>query len=136
MFPIERTKYPKYTLCFCILCVNFDVFILFIYRRKDFSMLNYQFLLSLVFIIISTKLLGLVSRKVHMPQVVGALLAGLILGSSILNVVGETSFIQQTSEIGVIVILFLAGLETNLTEIRRYLFEYGFIESTNNRSEY
>jgi Kef-type K+ transport system membrane component KefB len=54
-----------------------------------------------------------------MPQVVGALVAGLILGPSILNVVGETVFIRQTAEIGVIVILFLAGLETDLKEIKQ-----------------
>lgn len=82
-------------------------------------MLNYKFLLSLAFILISTKMLGLASRKIKMPQVVGALLAGLILGPSILNIVEETVFIRQTAEIGVIVILFLAGLETDLKEIRR-----------------
>jgi len=82
-------------------------------------MLDYQFLLSLAFILVSTKLLGLVSRKIHMPQVIGALMAGLILGPSILNIVHETTFIEQTAEIGVIVILFLAGLETNIKEIRK-----------------
>ena len=81
-------------------------------------MLNYHFLLDLAFIIISTKVLGMVSRKVQMPQVVGALLAGLILGPSILNVVNETTFIKQTAEIGVIVLLFSAGLETDLKEIK------------------
>ena len=82
-------------------------------------MLNYKFLLSLAFILISTKMLGLASRKIKMPQVVGALLAGLVLGPSVLNIVEETVFIRQTAEIGVIVILFLAGLETDLKEIKK-----------------
>ena len=41
---------------------------------------TYRYLLDLAIILISTKLLGLLTRRVQMPQVVGALLAGLILG--------------------------------------------------------
>ena len=40
---------------------------------------SYQFILDVAVILIFTKTLGLVSKKFHMPQVVGALLAGLIL---------------------------------------------------------
>ena len=42
---------------------------------------TYRYLLDLAIILISTKLLGLLTRRVQMPQVVGALLAGLILGT-------------------------------------------------------
>ena len=41
---------------------------------------TYRYLLDLAIILISTKLLGLLTRRVQMPQVVGALLAGLVLG--------------------------------------------------------
>ena len=40
----------------------------------------YRYLLDLAIILLSTKVLGLLTKKVQMPQVVGALLAGLILG--------------------------------------------------------
>ena len=43
---------------------------------------SYSFLLFLAIIMISTKVLGLFSRKIHMPAVVGALAAGVILGPS------------------------------------------------------
>ena len=48
---------------------------------------SYNFLLFLAIILISTKVLGLVSKRVHMPQVVGALLAGIILGPSFLGII-------------------------------------------------
>ncbi|MDU4936104.1 MAG: cation:proton antiporter, partial [Peptostreptococcaceae bacterium] len=47
-------------------------------------MLSYKFLLDLALILLSTKVLGLITRKFQMPQVVGALLAGLILGPAML----------------------------------------------------
>ena len=40
---------------------------------------SYSFLLFLAIIMISTKILGLFTRKIHMPAVVGALVAGVIL---------------------------------------------------------
>ena len=43
---------------------------------------SYSFLLFLAIIMISTKVLGLFSRKIHMPAVVGALAAGVLLGPS------------------------------------------------------
>jgi Kef-type K+ transport system membrane component KefB len=75
---------------------------------------SYRFLLDLALILIATKLLGLLSRQFQMPQVVGSLLAGLIFGPAILNLIRETDFIDKTSEVGVIVLMFAAGLETDI----------------------
>lgn len=80
--------------------------------------MSYNFLLDLALILLSTKLLGLLTRKVNMPQVVGALLAGLILGPACFGVLQETEFITQLAEIGVIVLMFTAGLETNIKELK------------------
>ncbi|WMC93533.1 cation:proton antiporter [Kineothrix sp. MB12-C1] len=79
----------------------------------------YRFLLDLAIILLSTKILGLVTKKFHMPQVVGALLAGLILGPAMLNVITETEFIQDTAELGVIVLMFCAGMETDVNELKK-----------------
>ena len=49
-------------------------------------MLSYNYLFDLALILLSTKVLGLVTKKFSMPQVVGALLAGLILGPAMLNI--------------------------------------------------
>ncbi len=80
---------------------------------------SYDYLLDLAIILLSTKLFGLLTRKVRMPQVVGALLAGLILGPACFGVLEQTEFIKQTSEIGVIVLMFCAGLETDIDELKR-----------------
>ena len=82
-------------------------------------MTSYHFLFDLALILLSTKLLGLLTRRVQMPQVVGALLAGLILGPAMLNILKETDFISQTAEIGVIVLMFTAGLETDFKEMKK-----------------
>lgn len=79
---------------------------------------GYGFLFDLALILLSTKLFGLVTRKFKMPQVVGALAAGLILGPAMLNVLQETDFITKLSEVGVIVLMFTAGLETDIQELK------------------
>lgn len=81
--------------------------------------MNYDYLLYLAIILLSTKLLGLVTQRAHMPQVVGALFAGLILGPACLNLIHDTGFLGQVSEIGVIVLMFMAGLETDTQELKR-----------------
>lgn len=84
---------------------------------------SYSFLLFLAIIMISTKILGLFSRKIHMPAVVGALAAGVILGPSGLSMItldGDTGiFLEEMAEIGVILLMFNAGLETDLGELKK-----------------
>lgn len=81
--------------------------------------MNYDYLLYLAIILLSTKLLGLATRKAHMPQVVGALLAGLFLGPAFFNLIHDSQFLNQVSEIGVIVLMFMAGLETDTEELKK-----------------
>lgn len=82
-------------------------------------MQSYHYLLDIALILLSTKVLGLVTKRFQMPQVVGALLAGLILGPAMLNVIKETDFLTQVSELGVIVLMFSAGLETDIKELKK-----------------
>ncbi|MDH6366534.1 MULTISPECIES: cation:proton antiporter [unclassified Breznakia] len=81
--------------------------------------MSYHYLLDLAAILISTKILGLFTKKVAMPQVVGALLSGLILGPMGLNFLQETDFIIQVSEVGVIILMFSAGLESDVKELKK-----------------
>lgn len=81
--------------------------------------MEYGFLFSLAIILLSTKIFGLASEKVHMPQVVGALIAGVILGPSVLGWVGQDDFILKASELGVIILMFTAGLDTDLKELKK-----------------
>lgn len=78
-----------------------------------------QFLLNLAIILLATKFLGLLTKQFQLPQVVGALLAGLLLGPAVLNILEETEFIQKVAQIGVIVLMFGAGVETDISELKK-----------------
>ena len=80
--------------------------------------MDYTYLLLLAIILLFTKLFGLATEKIHMPQVVGALLAGVILGPSGFGVLESSDFLVKTAEIGVILIMFLAGIDTDLEEMK------------------
>lgn len=82
-------------------------------------MLSYGFLFDLGLILLSTKLLGILTKRFKLPQVVGALLAGIVLGPAVFNVLQETEFIQQMAELGVIILMFCAGLETDAKELKK-----------------
>lgn len=81
-------------------------------------MSSYNYLMELAIILLCTKFLGLLTKRVQMPQVVGALLAGLVLGPAGLGILVETSFIHEVAEIGVIVLMFCAGMETDIKELK------------------
>ncbi len=80
---------------------------------------NYQFLFDIAVILLSTKILGLLTRRIHMPQVVGALAAGLIMGPACLGILTENDFIKLTAELGVIVLMFCAGMQTDIDELKK-----------------
>lgn len=87
--------------------------------RKEVGKMDYKFLLDIAIILASTKILGLFTKKVNMPQVVGALLAGVILGPACVGVLTETDMIQNMAELGVIVLMLCAGMETDIEELKR-----------------
>lgn len=79
---------------------------------------TYGYLLSLALILLFTKIFGLMTAKVHLPQVVGALLAGIILGPSCIGILEESDFLVKTAEIGVIMLMFIAGIDTDIDELK------------------
>ena len=72
---------------------------------------------DLAIIILFAKLFGLLAKKLKAPQVVGEIIAGLIIGPSILGLVEQSDFITQMAEIGVLLLMFSAGLETDLKDL-------------------
>ncbi len=72
---------------------------------------------DLAIIIVVAKAFGLVARKLHAPQVVGEIVAGLIIGPGLLNLVELNDFLSICSGIGVVLLMFSAGLGTNLKEL-------------------
>lgn len=78
---------------------------------------SYAVFKDLAIIIIAAKFCGILARKCKAPQVVGEIIAGLIIGPSILGWVNQSDFLAQMAEIGVILLMFSAGLETDLKEL-------------------
>lgn len=86
-------------------------------REAKKSMQPYAIFKSLCIIIVAAKLFGIAARKLKAPQVVGEIIAGLIIGPSVLGLVDQSDFLAQMAEIGVVLLMFSAGLQTNLHDL-------------------
>lgn len=79
-----------------------------------------HFLGQLILILVTTALLGQLFSRLNMPAVIGQLLSGILLGPAILGWVHPSSVISLFSEFGVILLMFLAGLESDLDLLKKY----------------
>ena len=79
---------------------------------------KYEFLKDLAIILLSAKFFGIVAKKIKAPQVVGEIIAGLVVGGCLLGFVQESEFISGIAEIGVIMLMFEAGLGTNMKKLK------------------
>ena len=80
-----------------------------------------SYLGTLSLVLITTAFMGHFSRRLGMPAVIGELVCGIILGPAVLGWVTNTSFVHIFSEIGVIILMFIAGLESDLALLKKYL---------------
>lgn len=78
---------------------------------------SYEVLRDLAIILFFAKFCGVLARKCKAPQVVGQIIAGLIIGPCVLGLSSQTDFITQLAEVGVIILMFEVGLETDLKEL-------------------
>jgi len=76
-------------------------------------------LLELAIIILASKIAGDLSVKIGQPSVLGKLLVGIILGPAVLGFISETKTLEDISQIGVILLMFMAGIETDVDEFKR-----------------
>lgn len=80
---------------------------------------TYEIFKDLAIILISAKLCGLLAAKCKAPQVVGEIVAGLLIGPSVLGLVQQTDLIRGMAEIGVVLLMFFAGLQTSLQDLKK-----------------
>lgn len=78
--------------------------------------MDYRFLLEIAIILIVTKVVGVAFKKIGLSQVLGALIVGVIFGLT--NIVRSTDNLDLFAEIGVILIMFTAGMGTNFKELK------------------
>jgi len=78
-----------------------------------------EFIFYLIVILLFTKLAGDLSVRIGQPAVLGKLIIGIILGPAVLGWVENGEFISEISEIGVLLLMFIAGLETDLEQLKQ-----------------
>jgi Kef-type K+ transport system membrane component KefB len=76
----------------------------------------FEFLIALVSILFFAKIFGEIALKLRQSAIIGELLAGVLIGHSILGLVRETSILASISELGAIILLFEAGISTDIKE--------------------
>jgi Kef-type K+ transport system membrane component KefB len=76
-----------------------------------------QILLALFIVLLAAKLAAELFERMRQPAVVGEILAGIVIGPSVLNLVQSTDVLEALAEIGVIFLLFTVGLETRPSDI-------------------
>ena len=72
---------------------------------------------DLAVILVAAKFCGIAARNLHAPQVAGVIVAGLLIGPGVLGIVKQSEFLGMMAEIGVVLLMFSAGLETNLRDL-------------------
>lgn len=76
-------------------------------------------IMQLAIILLASKIAGDISVRLGQPSVLGKLLVGIVLGPSVLGLVNDTDILHEISQIGVILLMFIAGLETDVDEFKR-----------------
>lgn len=84
---------------------------------------TYTILLELSILVITAKFFGVLAKKIGAPQVVGEIVAGLLIGPTCFNLVKADQFVSYMSEIGVILLMFSAGIGTNLKSLMKSGFK-------------
>lgn len=64
----------------------------------------------------------IVCRKIHVPSIVGFILAGIVIGPSVLNMVGENSTIKILGSLGMLYIMFQSGSEIDINDFKQYKY--------------
>lgn len=76
--------------------------------------MNYTYLLDIGLIILFVKIFSMITGKIHMPKMLGGLIAGVLLGPAVFNIIQTNDILEFLANFGIILIMFLAGMETSL----------------------
>ena len=80
-----------------------------------------EFIATLAGLLLATQVVAHLCRRVEIPEVIGQILVGIIVGPAILNWVHLDGMMNEFQEIGVIILMFIAGLESDLSLLKKYL---------------
>jgi monovalent cation:H+ antiporter-2, CPA2 family len=87
------------------------------------SSFQFSFLLDLVVLILSALAFSLIFARLRLSIIAGQILAGVVVGPYVLNLVTNPLVLNQLSAVGVVLLLFIIGLELDPAELRRMMGE-------------
>jgi monovalent cation:proton antiporter-2 (CPA2) family protein len=79
--------------------------------------MEFEFFFQIALILLSTKFAGDLSVRLGQPSVLGKLIVGIVIGPAVLGWIENSELLTQLSNVGVILLMFIAGLETDLKEL-------------------
>ncbi|WP_295729282.1 cation:proton antiporter [uncultured Limosilactobacillus sp.] len=80
-----------------------------------------NFIATLAIILLITQIVAHFSMRIGVPDVIGQIVVGIVMGPAVLGWITQTHMINEFQEIGVIILMFIAGLESDLSLLKRYL---------------
>ena len=80
-----------------------------------------EFVGALALILLGTQIVGQLCIRAGIPDVIGQIVFGIVVGPAVLGWIQPNAMINEFQEIGVIILMFIAGLESDLTLLKRYL---------------
>lgn len=80
-----------------------------------------SFIITLTGILFVTQLVSHFFNRWGIPDVIGQILVGIVAGPAVLGWIHQTAMIEEFQEIGVIVLMFIAGVESDLSLLKKYL---------------
>ena len=92
-------------------------FVIFCYMELSIPQFELPFFTNLLILLVAARLLGEIFERFKQPSMIGEIIAGIILGPSLLNIIHRTEDIQVISDLGVFLLVILAGLEINIENI-------------------
>ena len=76
------------------------------------------FIVNLLILLLSAKILGEIAERLGQPAMIGEVLAGVILGPSLFNIIPIIGDIKPIGDLGVFLLILMAGMEIEAEEIR------------------
>ncbi|WP_251548155.1 cation:proton antiporter [Limosilactobacillus caecicola] len=79
------------------------------------------FIATLAIILLVTQIVSHFSMRIGIPDVIGQIIVGIVMGPAVFGWIHQTHMITEFQEIGVIILMFIAGLESDLGLLKKYL---------------
>jgi Kef-type K+ transport system membrane component KefB len=89
--------------------------------------MNHTFVVSIILITFGILFIPFISKILKIPVAVGEILYGMFIGESVLNVVSESQWLDFLSSFGFLLLMFLSGLEVNLSKIKALALREKFV---------